>query len=312
MTDGDDLPIIDAHQHFWDLARNPYPWLRDQPVAFRYGDYSALRRTYLPADYRADTSGHRVVGTVHVEAEWDRGDPVAETRWLAELRARTGLPTVAVAHAALDREDVAEVLAAQAGFPFVRGIRHKPSAMASPREAMRGAPGSLDDPRWRAGYALLGEHHLSFDLQTPWWHLAAAADLAHDFPHTRIIINHTGLPVDRSAEGLAAWRIALADVAAYSNVALKISGLGIRGEAWNLTANHPVIRDAIAIFGVDRCCFASNFPVDSLVGSFDTIYTGFKAAVRDLADAEQRKLFHDNAVQIYRMSDETQGDTVTA
>ena len=110
----------------------------------------------------------------------------------------------------------------------------------------------------------------------------------------------------------AAWRIALADVAAYSNVALKISGLGIRGEAWNLTANHPVIRDAIAIFGVDRCCFASNFPVDSLVGSFDTIYTGFKAAVRDLADAEQRKLFHDNAVQIYRMSDETQGDTVTA
>ena len=304
MSADADLPIIDAHQHFWDLERNPYPWLQGEPIAFRYGDYSALRRSYLPADYRRDTAGHRVTGTVHVEAEWDRADPLAETRWLATLRASAGLPTVAVAHAALDREDVAEVLAAQAAFPFVRGIRHKPTAAASLRDAARGAPGSMDDPRWRAGYALLGEHHLSFDLQTPWWHLAAAAELARDFPNTRLIINHTGLPADRSATGLADWRAALANVAAYSNVALKISGLGIRGRAWNAADNVPVIRDAIAIFGIDRCCFASNFPVDSLVGSFATIYAGFAAAVADLPAADRRKLFHDNAARLYRM-DET-------
>jgi predicted TIM-barrel fold metal-dependent hydrolase len=304
MTENDDLPIIDAHQHFWDLGRNPYPWLQNEPVIFRYGDYSALRRTYLPEDYRADISGHRVVGTVHVEAEWDRADPVGETRWLAELRTATGLPTVAVGHAGFDREDIAEVLAAHAGFPFMRGIRYKPTAEASARDFARGKPGPMGDPRWRAGYALLGEHHLSLDLQTPWWHLPAAAELARDFPHTRIMINHTGLPADRSAEGLAAWRAALAGVAAYSNVALKISGLGIKGTAWSAAANTPVIRDAIAIFGVDRCCFASNFPVDSLVGSFDTIYSGFKAATRDLPPADRRKLFHDNAVRLYRMETE--------
>ena len=229
MTEDDDLPIIDAHQHFWDLARNPYPWLQDHPVTFRYGDYSALRRTYLPADYRADTSSHRVVGTVHVEAEWDRADPVGETRWLAKLRAETGLPTVAVGHAACDREDTAEVLAAHAAFPFMRGIRFKPAAEACASDFKRGKVGSMDDPKWRAGYALLGEHRLSLDLQTPWWHMPAAAELARDFPNTRIIVNHTGLPADRSVEGLAAWRVALAKAAAYSNVALKISGLGIRG-----------------------------------------------------------------------------------
>ena len=301
MSADDGFPIIDAHQHFWDLDRNPYPWLQDAPVDFRYGDYGALRRSYMPADYRHDAANHRIVGTVHVEAEWDRADPVAETRWLAKLRQTAGLPTVAVAHAALDRDDVGEVLAAHAAFPFVRGIRHKPAAATSPRDAKRGAPGSMDDPKWRAGYALLAEHHLSFDLQTPWWHLAAAAELARDFPNTRLVVNHAGLPADRSAEGLAGWRAALANVAAYSNVALKISGLGIRGRRWNAADNVPVIQDAIAIFGIERCCFASNFPVDSLVGSFDTIYAGFKAAVPDLTPADRRKLFHDNAARLYRM-----------
>src|SRR5882724_11154733 len=172
------LRIVDAHQHFWDLARNRHPWLVDEPmIPFRYGNYASLRRNYLPTDYLADAAAHRVVATVHVEAEWDPGDPVGETRWLAGLRGRTGLPTVAVAQARLDREDVGDILAAQAAFAFVRGIRHKPRAAASPDAAARGAAGSMDDKRWRDGYALLERHGLSFDLQTPWWHLAEAADL---------------------------------------------------------------------------------------------------------------------------------------
>jgi predicted TIM-barrel fold metal-dependent hydrolase len=48
--------------------------------------------------------------------------------------------------------------------------------------------------------------------------------------------------------------------------------------------------------------FASNFPVDSLVGSFDAIFSGFKAIVADLPFAVQRKLFHDNAMRIYRIA----------
>ena len=43
------LPIVDAHQHFWDLKNNYLPWLCDEPpIPFRYGDYSAIRKNYLP------------------------------------------------------------------------------------------------------------------------------------------------------------------------------------------------------------------------------------------------------------------------
>jgi predicted TIM-barrel fold metal-dependent hydrolase len=298
-----ELPIVDAHQHFWDLERNYLPWLCDEPmVPFRYGDYSPIRRTYLPPDYRRDTAGHQVVKTVHVEAEWDPADPVGETRWLQTIAAEHGVPSAIVAQARLDREGIAEVLAQQAAFPLVRGIRYKPKAATDPRAARRGEPGSMDDPRWREGYALLADHGLSYDLQTPWWHLDAALDLARDFPATAIILNHTGLPADRSGEGLNGWRRAMTRFAEAENVAVKISGLGQPGQPWTVEANGPIVRDVIRIFGVERCLFASNFPVDSLCASFDTIYSGFKAIVADLDPADQRRLFHDNALRVYRLA----------
>jgi predicted TIM-barrel fold metal-dependent hydrolase len=295
-------PFVDAHQHFWKLDAHPYPWLQGETVPnFRYGDYSALKRNYLPADLARDTRGFVPARTVHIEAEWERADPVAETRWLTGLAATEGRPSAIVAHAALDRGDVAEVLAAQAAFALVRGIRHKPVTAASAAEAVRGVAGSMDDPRWRAGYALLETHGLSFDLQAPWWNLDQAEQLARDFPRTLLILNHSGLPADRDAEGLAGWRRALERLADAPNTAIKISGLGQRGLPWTEEANVPLIRDAIAIFGASRCMFASNFPVDSLVASYETILRGFLAAIAGHSEAERRQLLHDNAVRFYRL-----------
>ena len=301
----DPLPIIDAHAHFWDLQAAYYPWLCDpELIPFRYGDYAPIRRSYLPPDYRRDSKEYRIVGLVHVEAEHDPADPLGETRWLTRLAGRTGLPSACVCQAWLDRADVAEVLAAQAGFPLVRGIRHKPSAASDPRDARRGAAGSMDDPVWRQGYAMLARHRMSFDLQTPYWHLDAAAELAADFRETQIIINHTGLPADRSGQGLRAWRKALDGVAAQPNVALKISGIGLAGRPWTVADNRAVVRDAIAIFGTGRCIFASNFPVDSLVADFATIFSGYREITRDFPQEDIARLFHDNALRIYRLEQE--------
>jgi predicted TIM-barrel fold metal-dependent hydrolase len=298
----DELPIVDAHQHFWDPLRNPYPWLSTAPLSgFRYGDYAALRRPYLPPDFRRDAAGHRVVATVHVEAEWDTADEVGETRWLAEVRAAHGLPTVAVGHARFEAPDVDAVLAGHARFDFVRGIRQKPAAAASPVEARRGAPGSMDDERWRRGYALLQRYGLHFELQTPWWHLDAAADLARDFPQIPMVVNHTGLPGDRSPAALAGWRRALQAVAGAPNVTIKISGLGLGDQSWPEEGNRRVVGDTIAIFGVARCMFASNFPVDGLCVSYRRLYDQLGRFVAERAPADRRAHFHDTAVRVYRI-----------
>jgi predicted TIM-barrel fold metal-dependent hydrolase len=284
------FPIVDAHQHFWDPRINYHPWLCDQPpVPFRYGDYAALRRPYLPADYLGDARPHQVLKTVYVETEWDPRDPIGEMRYVDRLRRETGLPTVAVARAWLDRADLGATLAALAQFGFVRGIRHKPR------------PAQMADARWRSGFAQLLERGLRFDLQAPWTQLEEAVRLARDFPDTRIILNHTGLPADRSPEGIAGWKKALQALAACPNAALKVSGLGVPGQAWTAQANREIVLSAIDVFGVGRSMFASNFPVDGLCASFDAIVSGMREILRDFTAAEQRAFFHDNAIRIYDM-----------
>jgi predicted TIM-barrel fold metal-dependent hydrolase len=298
----DPFPIVDPHQHFWDLGRNYYPWLCDpKPVPFRYGDYTALKRNYMPPDYLRDAGALNIVKTVHEEALWEAGDPAGEGRWLEQVAQEYGYPHGCVGGVRFTRDDIEQTLAAHAKVKLTRGVRNFPTAAARPSEAKRGEPGSMDDPKWRRGYALLEKHGFSFDVQTPWWHLDALAELARDFPSVQIVIVHTALPVDRSQEGIAAWRAALETVAAQPNVAIKVSGLGRPGLPWTLTANGAIIRDAINIFGPERAMFASNFPVDGLTGSFQMIYGGFRAAVSNRPIEERRMLFHDNAVRIYRL-----------
>lgn len=299
--DDADLPIVDPHHHIFDLDRNYHPWLSDRPLAsFRYGDYAALRRNFLPEDYRRAASGHRIVASILMEGEWDPADPVGEMRWVEALAAEAGMPDAAIGQIWLDRDDVAEVVEAYRAMPLVRSVRHKPAAVS--REAHDGhfqAPGSMRDPRWRDGFARLGAAGLHFDLQTPWWHLDEAAELAADFPETLIILNHAGLPSDRSAEGLRSWRAALDHLARQPNVRAKISGIGVPGQPWTLALQAPVIEGVISAFGVARCAFASNFPVDGLCASFETIFRVFKAAVAGRPVTERLALFHDNAARWY-------------
>jgi predicted TIM-barrel fold metal-dependent hydrolase len=266
--------------HVWDAHAHYYPWLCDErPIAFRYGDYSKLRRRYLVEDYRADTEGWRVVKAVYIEAEWDPRDPLGEMTFIERTRAKHGLPTVAVAQAWLDREDCREVLEAHARHSFVRGVRHKPK------------PGMMDDERWRRGFARLAPLGLHFELQAPVAQLADAARLARDFPGTMIVVNHTGLPLGEDA---SAWRAAMAGLAAAPNVVAKISGMGPPVREWVL--------GTLELFGVERCMFASNYPVDGLRASFGTLYSGFEEITRGMPDADRRALFHDNAVRTYRMA----------
>ncbi len=59
--------------------------------------------------------------------------------------------------------------------------------------------------------------------------------------------------------------------------------------------------DTIELFGVERCMFASNYPVDSLIADFATIYGGFMRIIGDFAARDQRRLLCDNARRIYRL-----------
>ncbi len=282
------FPIVDAHHHFWDPRRNYHPWLCDDPpIAFRYGDYSAIRRPYLSEHYLADAKDYELRGSVYVETEWDPAHPVDEMRYVRELRAACGLPSVAVAAAWLHESRTASLLESYLEFDFVRGVRHKPP------------PGAMTSSEWRRGFAELVRRGLRYDLQAPWAQLSDAISLARDFDEARIIINHAGLPADRSQAALSAWAKVMRELSRCPNIAIKISGIGQQGKAWTAQANREIVLTLIECFGVERCMFASNFPVDSLCASFSQIFGGFREIVADFTDLERRALFGGNAVRLY-------------
>ena len=171
------------------------------------GDYSRICRTYLPAEYRRDTALHNVIATVHVEAECDRSQQLAETEWLTADRRRNR-------HAERHRR------ARLGRYAECRGHHRRPGRQsAGPRhphqagdrrpartESVRGETRSLQDPAWRKGLGLLTKYGLSWDLRVPWYHLEEAAEVCREHPDLRIVLNHTGYPLDRSKEQLAVWR----------------------------------------------------------------------------------------------------------
>ncbi len=303
MSDIDrSLPIIDAHHHYWDPITNNHPWLRDEPmIPFRYGDYSAIRKPFLPSDYAEVAQGFNIVATVTMEGEFDETDLPSESAWMSALAAQQNAPAAHVARAILHAGNAADDIARHATYAIVRGIRHKPTVAPGPDHIETGIAGSMSDPAWQQGYAALKPNNLHFELQAPWWHVNELMHLVEKFPDTPVVINHAFMPVNRSSDGVKAWRQAIDLASTAPNIAIKISGIGIADMPWSLADQGPIIEACIDSFGPRRCLFASNFPVDGLVGSFADIYDGFLAATSDMQPSERLAMFHDNAIRIYRL-----------
>ncbi len=315
-----DLPICDAHHHIWDRPNDRY----------LIGD--------LMNDLG---SGHRVVKTVFVEcrAMYRKSGPaemrpVGETEFVqgvAEQVARQQSGQIEVAAGIVGHADltlgsrVSSVLEAHitASKDRFRGIRYittwieNPGAMLSPTNAPKGL---LLAPEFREGFACLQRYGLSFDAWLYYPQLADLVDLARAFPDTPIIMNHIGgiLGIGPYAgkrdEVFRDWQHGIASLASCPNVTMKLGGLGMprTGFGWHEQKTPPTsaeIAEGIAPyfewcveqFGIDRCMFESNFPVDKISYSYTVLWNAFKLFTRDFSSSERNALFHDTAVKAYRL-----------
>ena len=294
----DTRPFVDAHVHLWDLAHLRYAWLTPPfSDAGPNGSVEPIAKTYRLDDYLADAAGWDVLGIVHIDAGAHPEDALAETDWLQGIADERGMPNAIVAFAALDHPDVDALLAAHVKRPNVRGIRHIVNWHAdanrtyTPRDVTQ-------DEAWAAGFAALGRHGLSFDLQAYAGQFAGLVPLIERHPETPVIINHMGMMVPGEE---AEWRTGLAALAALPNVSVKLSGIGFSDRRWTADLARDQIRAAIDLFGTNRAMFASDFPTDKLFGSFAQHLDTYADIVSDLSRQEQHALFAANANRIYRL-----------
>ena len=318
------LPICDPHHHLWD--RQP------GRVAPRY---------LLDEILEDVAAGHNIVSTVFIECgamfKTDGPEalrPVGETEFvngIAAMSASGVYGKTRVAAGIIGTADVrlgaavGDVLDAQiaAGGGRFRGIRRAAAwdpDEAVPRHRTNPGPGLFARDDFRAGFAQLAPRRLTFEAWCYHRQIPDVTALARAFPGTTIILNHFGGPIGvgsyagKAQEVYAEWRTSISELATCPNVVAKLGGINmeVNGFGWHERPRPPSSREladatrryydvTIEKFGVDRCMFESNFPVDKATCSYTVLWNSFKRLTSGYSVADKAKLFHDTAARVYRL-----------
>jgi predicted TIM-barrel fold metal-dependent hydrolase len=294
------LKKIDPHHHLWKLSSLEKASTQSTRKETYIGDYQKIFKNYLVEDYLRDVRNQNVEKSVVIQSGWDPNNPGEETEWLQSVIDKNGFPNAIIAFADLSKPNAESLIAAHCQYPNVRGIRQILSWHKNP-DYSACAENYIEMPDWQRNFGLLKKYKMSFDMQVFSVQMPKAAELAKKHPDIQIIINHSGMPLFEDKEDADLWKKDLKLLGLLPNIAIKISGLGMFNHEWNVESIRPLVRYMIEVFGIERCMFASNFPVDGLYSDYDAIFKAFSLIVEDLKPHEQKKLFYENAAHFYRL-----------
>lgn len=324
-----DRPIIDPHHHLWDHGSAP-------------GVVNGAKPFLLQEFLRlVDASGHHVTQTVYVEcvSMYRREGPkdlrpVGETEFAngmaamaasgryGDCRVAAGIVATANLRLGLDVQPILEAQIA-AGNGRLRGLRFSTAyadAGLFGREPDLTRKGVLSDPAFRDAVRLMHRYGLSLDVFCVHSQLAELSNLAAACADTRVILDHIGTPLrfdahlGSKAEVFPIWRSHIVELSRRPNVVVKIGGLGMDvtspigtsgGQASSIDLAErwrPYVDTCLDAFGVDRCMFESNFPVDSATCTYGALWNAFKRISAACHEDEKTALFSGTAAAVYRLN----------
>ena len=288
------IPIVDTHQHLWDLSKIKLTWLRPP-----------LDRSFTLKDYLEASRGLNIVKAVYMEVAVPADQRLREAQYVIELcKQPDSLTRAAVLAGSPTDEGFEQSVARFKNSPHVKGFRGGlPAKQMSNEQVIK-------------NLRLLGELGMRFDVNVPPQSLAEAAQLLGNGPGTKIVLDHCGngaplafFPAGRTVSRAAQhspdqWRRDMDKLAAKGNIVCKISGIVDNIPEYPLTADDlaPIVNHCLDAFGPDRVVFASDWPV-CLRGMSLRDWVGcLKEVVAYRPEKDQRKLFHDNAVAFYALA----------
>ena len=313
-----DLLICDPHHHLWDYAESRY--LVDELMEDVGGGHYVTETVFVECMQMYRTDGPQELRPLGETEFVERVTGASEGR-AGDIRVAAGI--VGFADLTLGSAVQRVIEAHLKESDRFRGLRYASAWDAS--EQIRNAHTNptkdlLQNPAFRAGFSCLSKFSLSFDAWVYHPQIPELADLARAFPEVTIVLDHIGGPLGigpyagKREEVFALWRKNITELAQCANVVVKLGGLTMTmsGFGWHkrdappgsielAEAMGPYYQACIECFGVERCMFESNFPVDRASCSYTIQWNAFKRLTQGYSPAERSALFHDTAARVYRL-----------
>ena len=294
------LPIVDTHQHLWNLAQFALPWLEGEGM-------EPLRKNHLMSDYLAAAGGAGIARTVYMEVDVAAEQRIAEAEFVAGLcRADDNPMAGAVIGGSPGEEGFCAYIDRFKGNDFIKGVRqvlHVPDA----------EPGRCLQERFVRDVQYLGEIGMSFDLCLRPGELGDAVGLVEQCPDTLFIVDHCGNADPQIVNGAAEhdpanpfshtkeqWQRDMAALGEREHVVCKISGIIARAPAgWNADTLAPAVNHCLDSFGPDRVVFGGDWPVCNFGASLGAWVAALREIVSGRPEEQQAKLLAGNAERLY-------------
>jgi predicted TIM-barrel fold metal-dependent hydrolase len=281
-------PIIDTHQHLWDLHQFKLPWVEEGSI---------LARNYTMQDYLKATAGLNVVKTIYMEVDVAPEQETAEAEHVSGICAKGKTPMVkAVISGRPALDGFKKYIEQFKDNKYIRGIREVIHNARTPA-------GYCLQEKFIKGIQLLGELGLTFDICIRPQELMDAAKLIDACPDTHFILDHCG-NAKVPEKNRTRWQRGMAAVAERKHVVCKVSGIVASAKPGEWTADDlaPIVNHTVEVFGKDRVMFGGDWPVCTLGATYKQWVEALKSIVHDWKEEDQRKLFHDNAVRVYGLA----------
>tara|TARA_B110001454_G_scaffold166617_1_gene156521 strand:+ start:290 stop:1192 length:903 start_codon:yes stop_codon:yes gene_type:complete len=292
--------IIDTHHHLWDPRSNKYDWLISP-------GHEIFNNVYLIKDYLNDIGSLNIYKSVHVQAEINETETLYETEWIQSVSesgiGKNKLPNAIIGFVNFLDEGVEKTLERHTLFSNFRGIRQILNYDINDSSSSHAKIDYLKENIWLKNFSLLKKYNLSFDLSILQNQTDDAAKLINKEENILFIINHTLSPLNITNKISQDWIANIKLLSSFDNVAIKLSGFGEFNSNWTEDSIRPLILNSIDNFGINRCMFGSNFPVDKYLcnASYFDYWNAYYNVVSDFTDNEKDNLFFKNAETFYKI-----------
>lgn len=297
------LPLIDTHQHLWDLSHLELPWT---------GGIPQLNKNFLMSDYLEASEGQNVSKTVYMEVDAHQHHRQREVEFINEICSDDSNPMQAAVFCAdPGGPDLEAFISNNRNNPWIRGLRrvlHNPDIQR----------GTCLKQEFIQGVRKLGELGWSFDICLRPAELEDGIELAKACPETIMILDHCGNADPQIVQGVETsapdkdnlfahtagqWKDAISRMADLPNTFCKISGIIARAKpGWGDETLAPTVDHCLDQFGEDCVFWGGDWPVCTLGAPLGEWITSLRRIIASRPESLQRKLLHDNAERIYRLN----------